>query len=196
MIEVSKSHIHWNYFLALENDLEVVAKYIEFIEANFETYSIELAHLLLASASEVDVVMKELCVLLSPGTSASQINQYKKLINNYSPDLIKEPVYIDRYGLSLTPWSDWNGDKNPLWWRSYNSVKHERHNHFTDANLKNVLNALGALLIVNFYYYKAEFEAAVENKYSIDAVDITHKLQPQTRLYTLRKNYYYRTVTA
>jgi hypothetical protein len=46
--------------------LENVSRYIEFIDANLDTYSIELAHLLLASSSECDVVFKELCALLSP----------------------------------------------------------------------------------------------------------------------------------
>jgi hypothetical protein len=58
MIDVSKSFIHWNYFLAIESDLENLSRYIEFIDTNFKTYSIELAHLLLASSSEIDVVLK------------------------------------------------------------------------------------------------------------------------------------------
>jgi hypothetical protein len=35
---------HWNYFLALEKDLETVSRYIEFSRDNLNTYSIELAH--------------------------------------------------------------------------------------------------------------------------------------------------------
>jgi len=60
-IAVTQSKIHWNYFLALERDLEIVARYVEFTKPNFKTFSIELAHLLFAAASEVDVVAKLLC---------------------------------------------------------------------------------------------------------------------------------------
>jgi len=61
MIKTGETLLHWNYFLALESDLERVSRYIEFDKANFKTYSIELAHLLLAASSEVDVVAKTLC---------------------------------------------------------------------------------------------------------------------------------------
>lgn len=189
-----KSHLHWNYFSALEHDLEVASRYIEFIDANFGTYSIELAHLLLASSSEIDVVMKEYCNILDPGLPANNIDQYKKIIKNNAPSLINEAVYIDRYGLSLMPWTDWNKDVNPLWWGACNKVKHERHNHFTDANLENVLNSLGALLVLNFYYYRAKFEAEKGTK--IEDKEVTGQLQPKSKLFTLKEDYYYATVVS
>ena len=74
MIKTSEKNIHWDYYLALESDIGRLARYIEFDESNFDTHSIELAHLLLASSSEVDVVMKELCNLISPQSKAGNIN--------------------------------------------------------------------------------------------------------------------------
>ena len=53
MIQVTPSKLHWNYFLALERDLEIVSRYVEFCSQNFEVYSIEFAHLLFAAASEI-----------------------------------------------------------------------------------------------------------------------------------------------
>ena len=60
-IQATANKLHWNYFLALERDMETVARYVEFSAPNFDVYSIELAHLLFAAASEVDVVAKLLC---------------------------------------------------------------------------------------------------------------------------------------
>ena len=60
---------HWNYFLALEKDLETVSRYIEFCHDNLNTYSIELAHLLLSLASEIDTVAKRTCSLLEPNAN-------------------------------------------------------------------------------------------------------------------------------
>jgi hypothetical protein len=54
-IAATAGKLHWNYFLALERDLEVVSRYVEFSRPNFQVFSIELAHLLFAAASEVDV---------------------------------------------------------------------------------------------------------------------------------------------
>ena len=64
-INVTGGKVHWNYLIALERDLEVASRYVEFCQRNFDVYSIEFAHLLLAAASEVDVVAKLLCAPLS-----------------------------------------------------------------------------------------------------------------------------------
>lgn len=188
-IEVSGSLIHWNYFLALERDLEEAARFIEFSEANFQTYSIELAHLLLAASSETDVVMKALCSLIAPGQRASNINQYKRIIKDHLPTFITEIVTIDRYGLRLNPWSNWQGRSNPDWWRSYNNVKHQRDDHYSEANLRNVVNSLGALLITVFYFYKQAF--SMQDCISLAPRDVTRKLVPESRLLTLKSEYYY-----
>ena len=52
-IQSGRVFLHWNYYIALEQDLAKLSRYIEFAEGNFSTYSIELAHLLLAASSEV-----------------------------------------------------------------------------------------------------------------------------------------------
>src|ERR1700693_737083 len=72
---------HWNYFLALEKDVETLSRYIEFCKDNLNTYSIELAHLLLSSASEIDTVAKCICSILEPTAKADNINDYRKIIN-------------------------------------------------------------------------------------------------------------------
>ena len=189
MIEVSNSLIHWNYFLALEKDLEATSRYIEFIEANFKTYSIELAHLLLASSSEIDVVIKGLCALIAPVEERKNINDYRAIIKSHLPEFINESIFISRYGISLKPWDNWLGEENPDWWRSYNNVKHERHMYFDQANLENVIRSMGALLITNFYFYKKQYEQdqgdTFEPKVVID------KLQLKSEFIQLDANYYY-----
>jgi len=64
--KVSLNKLHCNYFLALEQDLERTSRYIEFCDANLKVFSIELAHLLLAAASEVDVLAKCVCEIVAP----------------------------------------------------------------------------------------------------------------------------------
>ena len=77
MISGSVTRLHWNYFLALERDLEKVARFIEFSEKNFSVYSIELAHLLFAAASEVDVVAKQLCEHINSTAPRENIVDYR-----------------------------------------------------------------------------------------------------------------------
>ncbi len=186
-IQVNGSHVHWNYLIALEQDLEKLARFIEFSEPNFSTYSIELAHLLLAASSEVDVVLKAICNLKKPGTDHHNINEYRKTIKAELVDLINEKCFIHRYGLELEPWSNWNGESNPAWWRSYNNVKHQRDEHFNEANLKNTLNAMAGLSLVILYYYREVFSQ--ENAHAFR--DVTRKLRPETSLIEFSDGYTY-----
>jgi hypothetical protein len=188
-ITVKESLLHWNYFLALETDLQNVSRYIEFKENNFKTYSIELAHLLLASASEVDVVMKEACRLLDPSKNPRNINDYREIITRCMPQVKREVVYIPRFGLSFKPWTNWTKAKNPFWWGSYNNVKHQRNNHFEEANLKNVLNAMGGLLITVFYYYELKFSQTDPNAFQRYSETMS-LLQPQSEFMRLNEGYY------
>ena len=188
-ILVQQSFIHWNYFIALENDLAQASRYIEFNQHNFRTYSIEMAHLLLASASEVDVIAKGICCFLEPKARAENINNYHDIIRRSLPEFVQETVYVPRFNLTLKPWSNWRGVDNPLWWRSYNKVKHERSEHFPDANLKNVLNAMGGLLISVFYFYKLKFVSEglpIQNNR-----DVTQRLGTGLGFMKLHDNYYY-----
>jgi len=192
MNKVPKPFIHWNYFIALERDLEDLSRYIEFDKHNFSTYSIELAHLLLASSSEVDVVIKELCALISPDGKRENISDYRNIIKNNLPKFINESIRINRYEILVKPWEKWNKGKNPNWWESYNKVKHERNLYFNQANLENTIYSIGALLVVNYYYYKKLFEQ--ESGSLLDPKKVTGKLQQKSKFVQLDSSYYFSTV--
>jgi len=154
MIEEEPSLLHWNYFLALEADIERLARYVEFTKDNFETFSIEIAHIFLASTSEVDVVAKQLCKGFENDSRASSINKYRETIKPKLPELPGLTVSLPRYGLTLTPWDNWNCDKTPEWWMDCNKVKHNRDTNFRRAHLKNVLNSMAGLFMLNLFLYK------------------------------------------
>jgi len=99
--------LHWNYFLALEADLGTLSRFVEFTEANFATYSIEQVHLFLAAAFEVDVVMKQYCAILAPAESGDNIEQYRGIIHPLRPGLSSATATLTRFGVTLTPWSNW-----------------------------------------------------------------------------------------
>jgi len=191
MITTTKSKLHWNYFLALERDMEAVSRYIEFSDQNLKAgvYSIELAHLLFAAASEVDVVAKLVCQILDPTAPCGNINDYKAVILAKMPDLVSMQISIPRYGQQLIPWGNWKTGKNPDWWRSYNNVKHQRDQHFDEATLKNALNALGGLLALIFHYYRLSLPSSGASP--VTPKDITRQLQPESTLFKLPDDHYY-----
>ena len=194
MIPATGGKLHWNYLLALERDLEAISRYVEFAPANYEVYSIELAHLLFAAASEVDVVTKLLCAVLDPSARNGNMDHYRAVVMSNLPIMVVSKVYIPRYGLELTPWDQWSQNQNPLWWRSYNDVKHERNAHFARATLKNALNAMAALLLVAFEYYRRNL-AAVPSL-PLEPRRATEALDPPTVLLRLPSDHYPDVITA
>jgi hypothetical protein len=97
-ISQGKVNHHWNYFLALENDVEQLARYIQFHKDNYRVYSIELVRLLFAASSEFEVVAKMLCEQLAPNAPQSNIDHYRAVLKTYLPGVIEETVSIPKYG--------------------------------------------------------------------------------------------------
>jgi hypothetical protein len=191
-IQASAAKLHWNYFLALERDMETVARYIEFAEPNFQVYSIELAHLLFGAASEVDVIAKLLCERVEPHAPRANIDEYRRVLVRGMPNLPTSQVFVPRYALTLQPWDEWNRGSNPLWWRSYNNVKHERDRYFAEATLKHALNGLAALLILTFHYYTRVL--ATPPSFQLPFKETTRLLQPESTLLRLPEDHYYATL--
>lgn len=154
---------HWNYFLALDEDVARMARYLEPTQANFSAYSLELARILFSAASEVDVVSKRLCEKINKNSKAKSIDKYRDEIHPRYPSISSASISVPRFGLTLNPWEQWGENKKPLWWEAYNNVKHHRHTHFSDANLKHALNAVAGLFVILLFYYQDEGENAQLN---------------------------------
>lgn len=155
-IPVGPVRQHWNYFLALEDDLVRMSRFLEPAEANFEAYSLELARIVITAASEVDVVAKLLCKKIDPESKARDINEYRKTIVPACDKLPGAVVTLPKFDLTLTPWEQWGKDKNPFWWKAYNDVKHHRSEHFASANLKHALNSVAGLYVLLLFLYRDE----------------------------------------
>ena len=160
-IPSTKTDMHWNYFLSVEQDLEHLARYIEFHEDNYDCYSVEIVRLLIASAAEADIVCKQICQAINHNSTADKINAYREEIVPAYPVIAQFEVIAPRYGLRFQPWINWSRPNGvPLWWTAYNKAKHERHTHYAKANLKNVLNAVAGLFVACLYLYKDKAKAA------------------------------------
>ena len=144
---------YWQYYLSFEEDVDRLFRYIEPSEHNFPVYSVELTRLYLAICSEIDVLLKAYCKLLDASSNPSRIDEYAKVVLSSNKGLCSETVKLQRFGLLMTPFSDWESGSTPVWWKKHNGVKHNRGVNFKDANLGNVLNSLAALYLLNIYYY-------------------------------------------
>src|SRR6266705_161362 len=124
---------HWNYFLAIEDDISRIGRYIELTQANFTAYSIETARLLMAATQEIDVLLKQLCTV--KGDSAKEEKGYRVSVPQVYPRIPKAEVQVSPYGLNFTPFESWQMGLTPTWWTANNKVKHERHTNFSEASV-------------------------------------------------------------
>ena len=157
----------WTHYILLEKEFMATMGFVKIDTDNYFTYSDAYAKLLLQIGSEIDVVSKETCKLINPSFCGETMDKYHLTLSG-DPDFINTNVHLINYGIILEPWNDIEstsaGNPSLIWWKAYNKVKHERMNKvtidgvtkesFKFANLKNVLNALGALyqLLLHSYY--------------------------------------------
>lgn len=152
--EFTKSY--WQYYLLLENKFLQTINYVEPSENNFSAYSVEFAYLLQSIGGELDTFFKFYCDFQLD--DRRNISDYKRCIIEKYPDVLNQKVALTKYELVLTPFADWDS-LSPEWWTSYNKVKHNRYNNLEYASLKNVLNILAALFLLEMKYFKENSEA-------------------------------------
>lgn len=180
---------YWRYYKELENELLSVRKYIEFHEDNFNTFSIELLKLYQAVCSEIDVIgnaiAHEIDDSFKPEDKKNNIYKWWYIVQN-EPYLNRDKAINDvevalMDEVDIKPWAGFRVERyrdrkgsvryktadnkgSPIWWDSYNSVKHSRtftaesgdgKINYSKANLGNVCNAFAALYILEKLYMNA-----------------------------------------
>jgi hypothetical protein len=161
---------HWEFFLAIEDDLDRTFRYVEPVEQNFSTFSVEYVKILLTASAEVDVVCTLLCREINPEYGGSGIGSHRKTILGKYPRFDSIEILLPRCDMTLAPWMGWRDGKNPDWWRAYNAVKHKRYEHFPDANVRNAIMSTSALFGVLAYLHHTCLE----------------ELVPTSRVFTIR----------
>lgn len=151
--------IHWNYFIAIEEDLKNLFRYIEPVTNNFKTYSIETAKILMTATQEVDVLLR--AIGKEYGKTLETIDEHYNLMKREHKQIFDVTVTLRNHSIRLKPFKNWKeieikGRKTkvtPAWWQANNDIKHNRDTSFHMAKLINTINAVGALLLLNIYYH-------------------------------------------
>jgi hypothetical protein len=165
--------LHWKFFLALDESLYTISRYIEINEDNFNAYSTELTRCYLSSCAEFDVVCRSLCSKLDPNCHFDDYNRrYEKgdkppsmkncaeIILKKWPEISKAYTIEVNTKISIFPFSTWTFDnigKDVIiqsWWQEHNMVKHFRNEHYKYANLKNTIYSMSALMLIILYFIK------------------------------------------
>lgn len=147
-------HSFWQYFLHLESDFHAATHFIACTETNDATCSNEFAKQIICICTECEAVLKKICKIIDPKNQHVNMGHYKRTMLSRFPEIHKAPVHLEQLQRTIHPFSDWNSSGGRIdWWNAYQDIKHHRDSNFEKASLKNALNALGALLILELYLY-------------------------------------------
>jgi hypothetical protein len=143
-----RNDLHAELFFAFVDDFQKTTRYVSLSMHNMKTYSIEFLRLLLDICSEIDDVAKLYWERSKPGTLPDRptIDHWREIILADNPTMYKG-LYSVGERIRCRPWEHWGESprRNPDWWKVYNDVKHNRSEHFREANQWSVLSALCGL---------------------------------------------------
>jgi len=148
----------------LENSLIEASRYITIDPRNDKSWSEVLATLLVLNGNAVDTFFRNM--IMCPNIKENKafkemkkkprkkktwkISHFQKIIepiHELSKNIIQVPFGLGT-SQTITPFQDFSS-KIPDWWNAYNHIKHDYYDNITEANLSNVVNSLGALLILH-----------------------------------------------
>ncbi|MCR4755744.1 MAG: hypothetical protein K5868_09490 [Lachnospiraceae bacterium] len=178
---MEKFDVYYKYYSELSNLLYETEPYIALDDINFRAFSIKYNWLLQSVCSEVDVLMKEISLLIDPISKRAGINDCKQVILQKYRGIESLKVTFSGKDFDIVPWKNWTSE-TPFWWSRYNNIKHHRVDYDTEqdipyyklANQKSVLYALSGLYILEWcllsaYIISDEEIEEVKKMYACDA---------------------------
>ena len=180
-IDFAKPIHHWNYFLAIEHDMLKTARYVEICKDNLKTYSVEYTKIILAAASEVDVLLKQIYLALGGDKERPNFGDYYHAIKEKLPAFFLEPLHFEQYNIGFDPFTEWENGLKLSWHEAFNNLKHNRTENYKDANLENALLSLSALYttVVHYYLCSAPLKASIKER---PLLDVIQSLSPHSKM--------------
>ena len=137
---------------SLEHDLKNLFDYVSPYESNLTAFSFRIYDLLLRVCTELEQNWKSILIANEYADENERLNihDYKKI--EQSSRLSEYEVefnYFQPRPVIIKPFNTWaTNDPLLVFYDAYNKSKHNRVKHFPKANLKNVIDAMAALIAV------------------------------------------------
>ena len=160
------SNLFWPIYKKLESELLSMTSHIRFDDNQLKVYSDNFLDILFRTAVEIEAITKELYIK-SGGTPIVPESEmyFDTVCLDYLETkwaLSKKVVLISSINLyfekeenrTITPLKKSNkrGTSGSKWKQAYQAVKHNRSENYKSGNMKNCIDALAALYILNIYY--------------------------------------------
>lgn len=161
-----KSGYTLRLFQILEDDVVDFLTYIplEYYSADErkKIFSPRLAELLIRIGSQIDIFFRNWDIVQKENPKLTIDNlkfcHYKNIERNNRIILSNRQIKVLATNETITPFRDWiNINKNSeFWWNAYNHVKHNGFTYKEEGNLKNVIESLSALFLLNYLHEETQ----------------------------------------
>jgi hypothetical protein len=136
---------------ALATGFRETIPFVEPCAANRSTFSARYAELLRGAGAAFSSFMSSISRAERP-----DIRDFRTALLNQDPRLPQRSVRLgSRWkpeAANLWPFAEMTAEKSPAWWNPYNNLKHHEVDSHADANLENVLNAVGGIELVVYAF--------------------------------------------
>ncbi len=170
--------LSWSFFRDIEDKVIASTKYVELATQNLEVFSIEFANFLFQISTNLEATFK--AMLHSPCLSEDSyargirekelrgddlnISDYREIFEKfYHLSQCEVVVAPQTLRLVVRPFDGFQDGKSPVWWKTYNEVKHDLSMNFKKATLRMVLDSLSGLFLLNVVHLDAR-NFLIENK--------------------------------
>ena len=166
-------NMYWSVYENLETEVLALADSIMFDDSQLKVYSLKIGDLLVRCAVEIEAISKELYLQeggqfpvydkngdkrdLYFDTDCLDLLVKKWNINKKKLHVSSLKMDFSSSHLILTPLEKSNQRGKCQWKKAYQAIKHNRAISLKQANIRNLLNVLGALYILNLYYRNESF---------------------------------------
>ena len=168
---MDKINLFWLVYKNLEKELLKLSEYINFSDDQTKVYSMHIADLIVRCSIEIEAISKEMYIQEGGDTDLFDkdgknrdlyfdtdcINLLEQKWNLSKKKIIvsaSEFYFLTESNRKLNPLykADKRGSSGSKWKKAYQAVKHNRKDSIKMGNIENLIDAMGALYILNLYY--------------------------------------------
>lgn len=167
---------YWPIYKNLEEETLQLTKYIQFSDDQLNVYSMHIADLIMRVSVEIEDLSKELykanggpdvfddngCPrnLLFDRDCIKYLNDKWRICNREIIVSCANFYFTKDENRIIRPLkrANYSGDRSVRWNRAYQAVKHDRRDSLYKGTIGNLIQALGALYVLNIYFRDDIFE--------------------------------------
>ena len=141
MDENTKLHFVVSQFNELETLLADCLSFIPFIDGNRQVISPKFTPIIVESCGLIESIFKE---YVGENDKKHNLKKYSELVEPHLSLEKTVSIFLNPPILFLNPFNDWT-NKPPIWWQSYNKLKHDRLNNYDVVTYETVIQAMAGL---------------------------------------------------